>query len=121
MLNVCVEECSPLLPGSCGAGLGCYPEYDGNDVVSFFCFMGATQGLQGDECGCTNCCADGLFCAADSAYGSAWCADAYCCTVHCDVSDPSDPCVVPGQQCVPLFNPSDPIYGAVGACLTAWP
>ena len=40
-----------------------------------------------------------------------------CCTEHCDITDAAFTCAGPDQQCVALFEPTDPYYANVGACM----
>ncbi len=39
-----------------------------------------------------------------------------CCTQLCDVNDADFTCSSPQQECLPLFDTMDPIYGHVGQC-----
>ena len=40
-----------------------------------------------------------------------------CCTELCDLNDTAFTCAGPDQQCVALFDPDDPNFANVGACL----
>ena len=44
------------------------------------------------------------------------CAFDLCCTEYCDLNDGVFTCVGQDQQCIPLFDASDPNYADVGAC-----
>ena len=87
---------------------------------SFTCLLTVDIGTQGASCSCTNCCSEGYLCATAQQYGSS-CQGTTCCTTYCEVNDPSFVCPGAGQQCLALFDPSDPDYGNLGACLATWP
>ncbi len=116
VLNICPVGCDPLLAGECPRGQTCIPTYEGDLPVSFFCFPPAAQGGQGEACTCLNCCANGFMCTQDENYGPG-CTENNCCTELCDVTDTTFTCADQVQQCVALFDPTDPYYAHIGACL----
>ena len=116
VLNLCVPGCDPLLPGSCPDGEVCTAAYQGDSIRSFICFPPVTEGTTGESCECTNCCADGHMCTSAASYGPT-CAYDLCCTEYCDITDAAFTCAGPDQQCVALFEPTDPVWSNVGACM----
>ncbi|MGB1698914.1 MAG: hypothetical protein ACPHRO_03095 [Nannocystaceae bacterium] len=115
VLNLCVPGCDPLLPGSCPDGEACSPAYQGDSISSFICLPAAAEGISGESCECANCCADGHTCTSAASYGPN-CADDLCCTEYCDLNDAAFTCAGQDQQCIALFDASDPNYADVGAC-----
>ena len=116
VLNLCVPGCYPLLPGSCPLGQVCTAGYDGDTLGGFLCTPANAEGISGESCECTNCCADGRKCIDAANYGPS-CAGESCCTEYCDVTDLAFTCVGQGQQCIALFDAGDPNYADVGACM----
>jgi hypothetical protein len=114
-LPVCLDGCNPLITGECPPGQTCVAGFEGGDLNGFLCFAPAAQGITGEQCECANCCADGHFCTDAPTYGND-CAFDLCCTEYCDVSDGGFACAGTGQQCIALFDASDPNYADVGAC-----
>ena len=116
ILNICPSTCDPLLAGQCPPGQTCTAGFEGGNLNGFICFAPAAEGISGEACECANCCADGHTCTSAASYGPD-CADDLCCTEYCDVTDLAFTCVGQGQQCIALFDPNDPNYANVGACM----
>ena len=121
VLPLCLPECTPL-PETCPEcvdcpdGLNCVAALAGDTLVGFTCFPPAAEGTIGESCQCANCCATGLMCTDAEVYGQG-CAYDLCCTEYCDITDLAFTCAGPGQQCVALFEPTDPVWAHVGACM----
>jgi hypothetical protein len=118
ILNVCLDSCDPLTPGECPDGQSCVAGFEaGGDLIGFTCFAPGAQepGAYGDACECANCCQQGFKCEEAAVVGLGCTAD-FCCTELCDTSDSGFACTGADQQCVPLFNENDPLYGSVGQC-----
>ncbi len=114
-LPVCLGDCSPLNTGECPPGQTCTAGFEGGTLNGFICFAPAASGITGEECDCANCCADGHLCTDAPTYGTD-CAFDLCCTEYCDITDGGFGCAGTGQQCIPLFEDSNPNYADVGAC-----
>lgn len=115
-LNLCLEDCNPLLPGECEPGHTCVAAFEGDVLGGFICFPPANLGLDGEACSCANCCADGHMCVEAAQYGPG-CAFDSCCTRYCDATAPGDTCKGPQQVCLPLYPPDVPGIGGVGQCV----
>ena len=121
VLNLCMPNCTPV-PEACPAcvdcpdGETCVAAYEGDTLDRFICFPPAAEGITGEYCECANCCADGLMCTDAATYGPG-CEYDLCCTEYCDITDLTFTCAGPDQQCVALFEPTDPYYANVGACM----
>ena len=117
-LILCLASCDPIRQ-DCAASWACYPI-----GAMFACAPDSSgqAGEAGDPCEYITVCDPGLFCAnADAVPGCDGASG--CCTPLCDASGP-DPCaaLLPGTQCVPLFDegmgPEGCIGpGLVGGCL----
>ena len=113
---LCFPGCSPLDAGSCPLGETCVAAYEGDTLGGFICFPPAAEGITGESCECANCCADAHMCTDAASYGPG-CAYELCCTEYCDITDLAFTCAGPDQQCVALFESTDPLYANVGACM----
>lgn len=113
---LCLPMCSPIQPDTCPPGELCFAFFEGDILSSFICFAPAAEGAAGEPCECPNCCAAGLLCADANDYGPG-CAGAACCTEYCDLTDTAFTCAGEGQQCVALFEPTNPHFANVGACM----
>jgi len=117
-LILCLASCDPI-GQDCAAGEACYPI-----GAMFACAPDSSgqAGEAGDPCEYITVCDPGLFCAnADAVPGCDGASG--CCTPFCDASAP-DPCaaLLPGTQCIPLFDegmgPEGCLGpGLVGGCL----
>ena len=115
-LALCFPGCSPLDAGSCPLGETCVAAYQGDSISDFICWPAYAEGITGESCECANCCADGHMCTDAATYGPG-CVYDLCCTEYCDITDAAFTCAGPDQQCVALFDPADPVYANVGACM----
>ncbi len=115
VLNLCLPSCNPLNAGECPPGQVCVAAYEGDTLGGFICFPPAAEGISGEQCECANCCAEGHLCTDAATYGTD-CAFDLCCTEYCDTSDSTFACQGAGQQCVPLFEETDPNFANVGGC-----
>jgi hypothetical protein len=121
-LALCLPGCSPLpsdgVPGigECWAGQECVAASEGDNITGFICYPLAAEGAAGESCECANCCAAGNLCTSAANYGPS-CAGESCCTEYCDVTDLAFTCGGAGQECLALFEPTDPHYANVGACM----
>ena len=108
---VCLPLCDPMLQ-DCAEGLTCYPSGD-----QFLCMPDASvaDGTVGDSCEDIAVCDPGLLCAQGPLVPG--CESNACCTPFCDVDDPMPPCL-PGQSCVPYYEPgmAPEGYEHVGLC-----
>jgi hypothetical protein len=112
VLALCFPLCDPLQQ-DCPEGDACY----GIDEV-FNCIPDASgeTGAPGDECEYLNACDPGAFCAqAELVPGCPGMTG--CCTSYCDVNE-MPPACLPGQECMPWYEPgaAPPGYENVGAC-----
>lgn len=95
---VCVPECDPLMP-ACALGSTCVPSLEDR----FYCVPAELAASSyGDPCSETPGCGSGLSCM--DATGNPSCGDETCCTALCDLSAPSCPDELLGQQCLPYFD-----------------
>ena len=115
VLNVCLPDCNPLLPGACAPGLACAPEVTTDGVAGFVCLDDNGGPLSGESCS-WGACAAGHMCIDAASFGPG-CDGNDCCTEFCDLTDAAFTCAGPDQQCVALFDPADPLYANVGACM----
>ena len=116
VLPLCLDGCDPLVAGSCPEDENCVAAFEGDTLDGFICFPPAAEGITGESCECANCCADGHMCTSAELYGPG-CEYDLCCTEYCDLNDAAFTCAGPDQQCVALFDPADPLYANVGACM----
>jgi len=114
VLNLCFADCDPLLQ-DCPADDLCIPGPD-----YFTCTFDASGdlGKTNDPCEFANACDPGLMC-LDTAAASSACqpGSTGCCQPFCKF--PNSPCPNPDQQCIPFFDPMQPIppgYESVGIC-----
>ena len=114
VLNVCLPDCNPLLPGACAPGLACVPEVADDSVAGFVCLDDYGGPLSGESCS-WGACAAGHMCIDAASFGPG-CDGNDCCTEFCDLTDAAFTCAGQDQQCVALFDPADPLYGNVGRC-----
>jgi hypothetical protein len=120
-LDVCIPRCAPI-PGvcpdcwDCPGDQACIAAWEGDTLGGFICFPLSAEGAAGESCECANCCAAGLMCTDAATYGPG-CAFDLCCTEFCDITNLALMCTGPDQQCVALFDPTDPHYANVGACM----
>ena len=116
VLNVCLPDCNPLLPGACAPGLACVPEVADDGVAGFVCLDDYGGPLSGEACSWHGSCGAGHTCIDAASFGPG-CESNDCCTEFCDLTDAAFTCAGPDQQCVALFDPADPLYANVGACM----
>ncbi|MEM7152267.1 MAG: hypothetical protein AAF799_05460 [Myxococcota bacterium] len=112
-IAVCVPACSPLQPGDCAEGQGCYPVDD-----DWVCAPDASgeMGAYGDPCEFINVCDPGLVCVGSSAVPG--CEGSGCCTNVCDLDDPQCNDTELGVECVPWYDSNAPFgYEHLGACV----
>lgn len=112
VLPLCIPDCDPLLQ-DCGPGQACYGLND-----SFSCVVDASgdMGAAGDPCEYLNACDPGTECVMPEEVPG--CMGALgCCSAYCSLADPMPPCL-PGQSCVPYFEPgmAPPGYELLGHC-----
>ena len=122
LIYFCMPGCAPVAGLACpdcvecDEGSGCVADYQGATLDGFICYPLAAEGTAGESCECANCCANGLMCTDAATYGPD-CAYDLCCTELCDITDAAFTCAGPDQQCVALFEPTDPHFANVGACM----
>ena len=120
-LDVCIPRCAPI-PGvcpdcwDCPGDQACIAAWEGDTLGGFICFPLSAEGAAGESCECANCCATGLMCTDAATYGPTR-ARRLCCTEFCDITNLALMCAGPDQQCVALFEPTDPHFANVGACM----
>ncbi|MCR9161499.1 MAG: hypothetical protein ACE37F_29995 [Nannocystaceae bacterium] len=113
VIPLCLPNCNPLDPDSCGPTEGCYPTNSGD----FHCVPDASGKLGGvlDECQFVNACDPGLFCAPASVVSE--CEGTGCCMPFCSLAEPVCPEMT---SCVPFFAEGEvpPGYEDLGACIS---
>ena len=99
VLAICIPTCDPFA-ADCPAGSACYLAYDD----SFLCVPDASgeSGAPGDTCEFVNACDGGTMC-----LDAGWlpeCEGNNCCSPFCTVGDPTPCAVLPGTECVPVYE-----------------
>ncbi len=107
---LCMPQCDPLDPASCGPQEGCYAVDDG-----FQCAPSGPGG-QLEPCQAVNDCQAGFACGRPSEVGACPEGASRCCTTLCDLTAPTCP---PEFSCAPYpeYGPQ-PGFKTVGYCIT---
>ena len=112
-LHLCLPTCAPLAD-PCDEGFTCRPVLT-EDPHAFVCIPLGSQGVIDD--GCETCGLGELCVSAQSQLGCE--TDSGCCSVYCDLEDPSADALcsglVAGHTCIPYFDAPQPL-GYVGIC-----
>lgn len=114
-LPICLVNCDPLIQ-DCPDGQGCYQSTPTNSFVCFKHSGESGEGAPGDECNYLNQCQPGTACLApESVEGCG--AQAGCCSLFCDLSDPNPSMSCnPNEDCVLFLDNPPPQYMDVGIC-----
>ncbi len=108
-LPLCLPWCDPLAP-ACDDGFGCYP----GSEQDFVCLREGVA-VELGEVSHPQCPPTTFWGNAEAVQGCV--DDQPCCTSYCDLEDPR--ACGPDAECLPFFEPTMPIYDALGYCNAA--
>ena len=110
-LPICLFTCDPLLQDCLGSG-ACYGDPEG---PPFICFNPDPKdgGNDGDPCGFTNACLEGLTCADQATQEGCLGDQLGCCTPFCALDEMN---CSGAEECVPFFMAEQPGFENVGVC-----